>query len=345
MFPDVLQELRSYFGRDFLLGVFFPVLIFVGASLTLFFEVTQGLASTLAAWERLSLQSQLLTVLGSLIVCLVLSYLIYNFQYSITRLFEGYWPRYLRRLRVWRTGLYKNRWDYLEDRKRSAWTEAMDKSTGTSRKGIALQIARESVTEQSIYYPPRKHIDNVMPTRIGNILLDSELYARDHYGIDSVTIWTRLRPLLAGDVIAPLEGSRTARDFMLLMSALSATFTLIWCPVLAIFTSRWDLFLLCAAGWPLAWVCYYSAVQSTLAYSERLKAVFDLHRNDLLKALNRKIPENAEKERKEWTDLSDFFSGNHEIDPSPPEADKEVSLDKIVTALAEYLKKVNPPTT
>ncbi len=338
MFPDVLQGLKSYFGRDFLLGVFFPVLTFVSASLAIYLEITQGLAAALAAWEKLSLESQVLLVLGGLIVLLVVSYLIYNFQYSIVRLFEGYWPPYLRRLRIWRSNLYRQRWRYLEKRKGAV-------SNSKEKKEIAQEIAKESAVEQFTYYPPKDHLSKVMPTRLGNILRSSEIYANDRYGIDSVTVWTRLRPLLADEVIAPLEVNRTARDFMLLMSAFSATFTLIWCPVLAVFTSRWDLFLLSALGWPLAWVCYQNALQSTLAYSEQLKAMFDLHRYDLLKALNRRIPTNLEEEYEEWEDLSLFFYGGHEIEPAPLESDKTQSLDEVVTALAEYLKKVNTPTS
>ncbi len=332
MFPDVMQGLKSYFGRDFLLGVFFPVLIFVSANLTLYIEITQGLAPSFAAWEKLSLGSQLLLVLGGLILVMVLSYLIYNFQYSITRLFEGYWPRMrlLDTLRNTRIELYKQRWKYLDTQKQSA---------SASMRGNEIEA------EQLTYYPPPSHLDKMMPTRIGNILRASELYAYDHYGIDSVIIWTRLRPLLPDEVVAPLADSKTASNFMLLMSVFSVTFTLIWCPVLALFTSRWELFLLCALGWPLAWICHHSAVQSELAYSEQLKAVFDLHRYDLLKALNRPIPLDDKAERKEWERLAQFFYRNIPIPPAPLESDKLQGLGQVVTALLEFLKKINPPTS
>lgn len=332
MFPDVMQGLKSYFGRDFLLGVFFPVLIFVSANLTLYIEVTQGLSASFATWEKLSLGSQLLLVLGGLILVMVLSYLIYNFQYSITRLFEGYWPRMrlLDMLRNSRIELYRQRWKYLDTQKQPA--------SASMRKN-------EIEAEQLTYYPPPIHLDKMMPTRIGNILRASELYAYDHYGIDSVIIWTRLRPLLPDEVVLPLADSKTASNFMLSMSVFSVTFTLIWCPVLALFTSRWELFLLCALGWPFAWICHHSAVQSELAYSEQLKAVFDLHRYDLLKALNRPIPLNDKAEREEWEHLAQFFYGNHPIPPAPVETDKLQGLGQVVTELLEFLKKINPPTS
>lgn len=332
---DVLQELKNYFGRDFLLGVFFPVLIFISINLTLYFEITLGLPAALAAWEKLSLVSQVLLVLGALAAILVLSYLIFNFQYSIIRLFEGYWPRwrFLNMILNWRISIHSRRWDYLKK---------VEQSESTSR-----EEKKKAILEQfSLYPPPRpQYLDAVMPTQIGAILRNSELYADDHYGIDSVIIWTRLYPLLPNEIIAPLIENKMAMDFMLLMSTFSVAFTLFWCPVLAIFTNRWDLFLLCALGWPIAWICYRNAVQSAFAYGERVKVAFDLHRNDLLPALGRKIPKDAFEERKEWERLSKFFKWSILPRPSPPEPDKAQSLDEIVKALVEYLKKVNPPTT
>lgn len=329
MFPDIMQELKNYFGRDFLLGVFLPVLILVGTSLALYFEITQGLVSVLAGWEKLSFLSQVLSVLGGLVVVLVLSYLLFNFQYSITRLYEGYWPRtrLFNRIRNWRMNYRKRRWQYLKDMRQLDSTPIEEKN--------------RIVMEQFTFYPPQIHPNEVMPTRIGSILRNSELYAYDHYGIDSVIIWTRLRPLLPDEIVTPLAESKTARDFMLLLGTFSAAFTLIWCPVLAIFTSRWDLFLLCAFGWLFAGICYQNAVESALAYGEQVKAAFDLHRNDLLTALHRPIPSNTDEEREEWKRLSLFFKWSIPPKSAPTESDKAQSLDEVVKALADYLKRAN----
>jgi hypothetical protein len=157
----------------------------------------------------------------------------------------------------------------------------------------------------------------MMPTRLGNILRAAEIYPYERYGIDAVVIWPRLRPLLKPEVMALLEDRKTTLTFMLSMSLLSALFSLIWCPMLA-FSNRWDLFLLCALGWPLAWMCYQNALQSALVYSEQLRATFDLYRHDLLKALNRPVPSTLEEERKEWLRLTRFFQRNLPLPPAPP---------------------------
>jgi len=168
-----------------------------------------------------------------------------------------------------------------------------------------------------VFYPPPNHVDKMMPTRLGNILRAVEIYPYERYGIDAAVIWPRLRPLLKPEVMALLEDRKTTLAFMLSMSLLSALFSLIWCPVLA-FSNRWDLFLLCALGWPLAWMCYQNALQSALAYSEQLRATFDLYRHNLLKALNRPVPTTLEEERKEWLRLTRFFQRNLPLLPAPP---------------------------
>ena len=322
MFSTVLQELKANLGRDFLFSAFFPVLFFVGTSIALFIEITRGLGASLDAWVKLPAQIQALYILSGLIIVIFLAYLIRNFQYVINRLFEGYWSRIpiLAGLRKFRVKLYKKHWEYLD---------ALARSTST------LQEAIEIIAEQLAFYPPPNHLDKLMPTRIGNILRAAEIYAYDRYGIDSTIIWTRLRPLLKTEAIEPLEDKKTTLDSMLLMSFLATIFTIVWCPVLAIYTDRWDLFLLCAFGLPLAWICYQTAVQSALAYGEQIKATFDLYRNDLLKTLNRPIPSDADAERKEWLRLTRFFYRNLPLPISSTVSDKLESRDRLIDTEAD----------
>ena len=332
MFSTLLQELKGYFGRDFLLVAFFPVLLFAGLSLALYLEVTRGLGAALAGWENLPALPQAAGITGAVVVVVVAAYLLYNGQYVIIRLFEGYWPRV--RLFLWlrnrRASLHRKRWEYLDQ---------LAKQASTATETIEIQA------EQLAFYPPPNHLDKMMPTRLGNILRAAEIYPYERYGLDAAVIWPRLRPLLQPETMALLEDRKTTLTFMLSMCLLSAAFSLLWCPVLALTTDRWDLFLLCALGWPLAWLCYQNAVQSAVAYGEQLRAVFDLHRHDLLKALNRPIPTDADAERKEWLRLSRFFYRNLPL-PAPPPAPPSPprGWERVAEALADYLEKRARPT-
>lgn len=263
-------------------------------------------------------------VAGTAIAVIVVASLLYNFQYLIIRLFEGYWPRWLNWLRNLRTGFYKKRWECLEALAGAASTP---------------QEANEIRAEQLAFYPPPNHLDKMMPTRLGNILRAAEIYPYERYGIDAVVIWPRLRPLLKPETMALLEDRKMTMAFMLSVTLLSALFSLVWCPALALSTNRWDIFLLCALGWPLAWLCYRGAVQSAVAYGEQLQATFDLHRHDLLKALNRPLPADAEAERKEWLRLTRFFYRNLPLpSPLPTSTPSPKGWERVAEALADYLE-------
>src|SRR6266568_3272925 len=304
----VLQELRGYFGRVILLGVIFPVFIFVVINLALYLEITQGLGVALTIFGKIPLEIKIFLILSGLIAVSVAALLIHDFQYLITRLFEGYWPSVspFKQLRKWRTQFYSQHWDYLKLLRQSAITKSEENEI---MEGLAL-------------YPPNYHPDELMPTRFGNILRASEIYAYDRYGIDSSVIWTRLRPLLPQDIITPLEDKMASIDFMLLVAVLAAPFSFFWCIVLAINTRRLDLFLLCSLGWPLAWICYKSAVQAATAFSEQLKAIFDLHRNDLLEKLGYHIPEDVDDQRELWGNLADFFRESFPLPLEPIKSSK-----------------------
>ncbi|MGB9872579.1 MAG: hypothetical protein ACPLYD_13055 [Anaerolineae bacterium] len=325
MFSTVLQELKGYFGRDFLLAAFFPVLFFVGLSLALSLEITRGLGAALAGWETLPGLTRGLTLAGLTVAVTVAAYLLYNAQYVLIRLFEGYWPRWLHRLRNLRTGFYKKRWEYLNALAGAAPTP---------------QEANEIWAELLAFYPPPNHLDKMMPTRLGNILRAAEIYPYDRYGIDAAILWPRLRPLLSPETMALLEDRKTTMAFMLSMALLSALFSLLWCPLFALSSNRWDLFLLCALGWPLAWLCYEGAVQSAVAYGQQLQATFDLHRRALLQALDRPLPADAGAERKEWLRLTRFFYRNLPLPsptPAPPPSPK--GWERVAETLADYLER------
>lgn len=327
MFSTVLQELKSYFGRDFFLSVFFPTFTFMGVSSMIVLELVYGLGDVMEQWEKLSLQTQGILLLSWLMAVATFSYMIYNYLYVISRLFEGYWTRVpvLSLLRDPRVSVHKRRWEHLS---------VLAGEAGT------VTLENEIVAEQLAFYPPPGHTDKMMPTLIGNILRAAEIYAYDRYGIDPTVIWSRLRPLLKPEALAALEDKKTSLNFSLLMTLFFSAFTIIWCPVLAILTTRWGLFLICAAGWPLAWFSYRNAVQSALAYSDQVTGVFDLYRHDLLKALNRDVPTDLSAERKEWRRLTRFFYRNVPPPPATPAPPpKAEGVELLAGVLAAYLEK------
>src|SRR5690349_15946034 len=91
MFSTVLGELKGYIGSDFVLSIFFPVLIFVALSVALWLKIQDRLGDAIAAWEKLTLQTQGITLISGLTVVATASFMVYSFQYVMVRFFEGYW--------------------------------------------------------------------------------------------------------------------------------------------------------------------------------------------------------------------------------------------------------------
>ena len=211
MFGALLQAIGGYFGRAFVLGALLPILVIEVASLALALEITRGLGASLDDWTTLPAGLQTISVLVAVLLAVVVAYVLHNLSFAITRLFEGYWPsrQPFRWLRNRRSEFHKRCWRYLEHRARTAPTPSEQ---------------NEIYALQSSLYPPPAHLDKTLPTRLGNILRASEVYAYDRYGIDSAIIWTRLRPILSAEAVAPLEESKLTRDFMLLMSVVSGAF-------------------------------------------------------------------------------------------------------------------------
>lgn len=309
MFSTFLQELRGYMGKGYLLGVFVPTLIIASLGLVVGVEITVGTAEMLQRWSALDLDAQLILGFGALIAVAFWAYLIHNLQIAITRMLEGYWqgtlldPLY--RLRQRR---YQAVYDQL-DSQRSALERALS-ADGEQPDPAIMQQAARLLSYWSRMQPPHGHRERVQPTRLGNILRAGELYAEDHYGIDAVVIWPRMRPLLPTAFVSVLLDRKIAMDALLLMTLYSGGISLIFCPIIALFSTRWDLFLLCALGLPLASVCYRSALQSAIAYSEQIRTAFDLYRTDLLKTLGLKIPVDSAQERALWAALSRFYQNN-----------------------------------
>lgn len=322
MFATLLQELRGYFGRAFVLGAFLPTAVFVGTNVALGLEIGPGLSRTSNDWNNLSGTLKGLAILAVFVVLIVVAYVLYSLQYVVTRLFEGYWPRHLRRIRNWRAAYHLSRWRSLDERAAQATPVE----------------ANEIYAEQLAYYPPRTHLDKMMPTRLGNILRAAELYAYDRYGIDSAIIWTRLRPLLKPEATASLESWRLVRDFMLLVCTFSGVFSVVWCPLLAL-KHRWVLCLISATGLLVAFMCYSVAVQSAVAYAEQLRAIFDLHRHRLLEALRRPIPVDAAAERLEWLRLSRFFYRNLPL-PTPAPAPAKSAAPELAAKVIAWLEEI-----
>jgi hypothetical protein len=122
------------------------------------------------------------------------------------------------------------------------------------------------------------------------------------YGLDAVTAWPRLYPVLGEQCRTLVDDRRDTLDASVRLAATMAV------------TALASLGLLLGAGWwtalalippGVAALAYNAAVQAALAYAETVHVAFDLHRADLLTALRMTPPARQDAERalnEQWCD-------------------------------------------
>ncbi len=90
MFSTFLEQIGGYFNRRFILPAFFPTLAFMALSLGVI-AAWWGPPALLKWWQTQPTEWQTLLVVGVLGSVLVVTYLFYIFQTSLTQFYEGYW--------------------------------------------------------------------------------------------------------------------------------------------------------------------------------------------------------------------------------------------------------------
>ncbi|MBW4502418.1 MAG: hypothetical protein KME57_23335 [Scytonema hyalinum WJT4-NPBG1] len=276
MLNDVLKEVPGLLGRRFLMNAFFPSFLFWGLVIVVGITGQADFVNVLKEWNQLDITLKTLQIIGFFSWVTVFSIILSNHFNTILRFYEGYWNFPLGQLlKNNRRNWYKARLDDLYN--------------------------RDDYETMYLYYPLPKHADNVMPTRLGNILINAELYSSDRYDIDAVLIWPRLYNLFPERFLETIAEAKSSLDFMLVVSALSSIFALFSGVYLVIVKASGLLFLTCFwGGLFLAWLTYRSALGSALLYAQQIKTGFDLYRHELLKQMRLELPKTPSKERKLW---------------------------------------------
>lgn len=312
MFTSLLGELKGWFGRAFLLSVWLPVFIFAGAGLSVYLAGAGTLASAFDIWDQWSADRKAIFTAVFILVVTLIAFALEFAQVSITRLFEGYWADFalLSSLGRWRRRRYERTLERLDSRldHLSEQIPMIDGAHGGGSHSVSLKAELNNLTEKrQLSFPPPGYESHLMPTRLGNIYKAAELYPYARYDIDSVIIWPRLREVLPDKFVERLQEIKTAVDFLLLFSLLSALFSLFSVPYLLARGAQSQFVLACAAGLPLAWLSYRAALSPAQAYAEQIKVAFDLHRHALLRAMEMRVPDTLDKEKALWHDISHFI--------------------------------------
>ena len=310
-FGALFTQVLGFFDKRFQVTYFLPSLLFWGLLVVLWFAGQGNVAAAAELWKDGLGVGSIVRLIGFFAWLALFANFLASQSMGLLRLYEGYWEfRGTGPLRKLGEDWHRHRLQEL---------------------GALVEKDPRKYTKeyQQIYfgYPMPGDANQVMATKLGNILKNAELYPYTRYEIDAVVVWPRLYNLISPTVAGPMVELRSGLDFMLVISSLSLSFALISGVYLIVVGASPLLFLLCfVGGVVIAWIAYRGAISNAVLYAEQIKVAFDLYRNDLLKQMRVSPPKSPEDEMKTWKALRQFlYHGDpsgviYSSDGSAPEA-------------------------
>ena len=287
MFSGVLKEVTGIFNPRFLLNTFFPSLIFWGLLIIVIIAGRWNIYEVIKSWNQQDVTFKTIEIVILISWVTFFSSVISSYLTLIIRFYEGYWN-----------------FPFLENIG-ATWHKTALEQLENKIKDNPQDFSYEQIY---LLYPPPTRKKEVMPTRLGNILKNSELYPMLRYKIDAVLIWPRLYQMFPERFIQTIAETKSALEFTLIISSLSVFFAFISGIYLLIVGASWWLFLICFwGGLLIAWLAYKGALSNAISYAHQIKTAFDLYRNELTKQMRLPLPKNEKDERENWEKICQFL--------------------------------------
>jgi hypothetical protein len=223
-------------------------------------------------------------------VCLIAAsaFIVQRFEFATLRFLEGYWHPWLHPLRRWLIARAAKQVQQIDKR----WQElAQINPTQLTAK---QQDEFIQLDWQQLHTPLPNQL---MPTRLGNILRAAEQRPLEKYGLDAVICWSRLWLLLPDGAKQELQAARADLN--------TAARIWLW-SLLFIIWSIWEWW---AAPLGLLSACfaYHWAIAAARTYGELIEASFDLYRHLLYQSLRWNLPPDPTEERRVGKELTQYL--------------------------------------
>lgn len=172
-----------------------------------------------------------------------------------------------------------------------------------------------------------RELDDILPTRLGNILTAAEDYPRTRYGMNATVFWPRLRNLLPQETKQALESSLNELYVLLNFSFLAVTFYF-WCVIAVLYSgatlqvqvglspellfetvvkSAFRYILAGLIALFVSWFFNRLALFSASEFGAQMRSAFDLHRFLLLQQMRIELPSDSLSEYDLWVNLGEFM--------------------------------------
>jgi hypothetical protein len=287
-------ELPKLFDRNFAVGFFLPVAIF----LTLSGVILAPYVFSVEISELLEINLLVgTTVLGLFswvggIVLLAVNRDLYRFMegygaYNPMKLFARFEKR-----------RYQKTVDELEklDDEFRACIEAEKEFPAKSRKKRNKLIRR--LAEE---FPDQE--EHLLPTPFGNVLRSFETFPRVMYGIDSIPAWGRLLAVIPNEYIELIDGAKSQVDFWANLGLIFVLLQIEYVGLVFATDSQlnWWIVLLWIA---LGTIAPIRATSSAREWGDYVKSAFDVFAPKLREELGIEQPKNREEEFAQWQKFS-----------------------------------------
>jgi hypothetical protein len=245
-----------------------------------------------AVVEFQKLQEPLPLVLGILVLLTVAAsgFVVQQFDFTVLRLLEGYWPGWLTPLAGWLVKGQRRRFKRIDQQLQTL-----------NRRGLATLTPqeREAYIQADLDLGEFPELGRLLPTRLGNILRAAEDHCAAKYGLDAIICWPRLWLLLPEATKTELSQARQQLNGTVRIWVWGMLF-LIWAPLFGIW---WPLPL----GLGTAWLAHRWLIQTARVYGDLIEAAFDLYRLQLYQAVRWPLPSTPAEERVLGQALTDYL--------------------------------------
>jgi hypothetical protein len=282
------DQMASGVAQKWIEWLFSPALVFWAGGV-LAYITAHGGGPLVALLQRLDTPLHVALTVSGLGVGIAASVAaVESVQHGALRLLEGYWPRWLHRLRHYLVKRLSER----NARRHREWSQLAARYSGLTAEELETYAHLDATLAS---YPTQERL---LPTRLGNRLRAAEDYAWRHYGLATGVIWPRLWGVMPEGAQKEIIDARQRLDA-------------------AVRFMVWSFLFLAWTVWAWYWVIplallgmvwgYWQALEAAGVYGELLRAAFDLHRGSLYKALRWPLPHNPAEEHQRGRQLTYYL--------------------------------------
>lgn len=315
-------------GRSYIVSSLLPASFFVLLAVVIFQGFLPPFRNITTEYNQ-NTNEQTIVISSSLLVLATImwvAFALYSSVDFIFKVYEGYYlPFFIAiPLKYFHYRWHKHKLKLLEDYE--THVKRIEKIKNKKEKRLEWEkLARSQrdvealLREREILAP--LNYDNwqsYLPTRLGNIILASELYSLEKYRMDGPTLFPRMSLLFPPEFVSAFEEKNNQVIFLL-----NSSFLAFLEGIIAIFIGAWGLFskstlsgfliisaqnllFIGAAFLITSYVIYSISINAVKEYSLFVRSSFDLYRFRLLKELNLPIPTSLSEEQQVWKALSQF---------------------------------------